>query len=323
MHSSPKAKEKAVLEERGLKPIIFGQLGSTEPFPVDFDDAWQWLQFSRKDNAKTSLLSEGFVEGFDFLLIKESDNHAGLSPQEKAVAARKETIKLTVDCFKIWAMRSPTERGREVRLYYLEVEKQYKKFLQESKTKQLEAERIQSRLDCLDWFAEYIKVMEEWLKRHPEKKGSMWSYHQHCQNGINRKLTGTTAHGIEKYLPILWLVVKRDYYNAGALENIGMILQRFCNLMRSFGYDYASPVDCMKTALENFHTRIDISVDSILISEAEAKALADYLEKYPSFDYEDFMRSFEESGSPRNWKQNKPLKASQARAEAKKLARTD
>jgi anti-repressor protein len=42
---------------------------SNEKFPVDFDDAWQWLEYSRKDNAKTNLLKCGFVEEIDFRLL--------------------------------------------------------------------------------------------------------------------------------------------------------------------------------------------------------------------------------------------------------------
>ncbi len=96
---------------------------SDNPFPVDFDIAWKWLEYSTKGNAKRVLLSGGFIESTDFIINDESDNHAGLSPQEKAVLARKESIFLTVECFKSWAMLSSTEKGKQVRLYFLECEK--------------------------------------------------------------------------------------------------------------------------------------------------------------------------------------------------------
>ncbi len=92
-------------------------------FPVDFDIAWKWLDYNQKSDAKKALLSCGFTTDIDFRINPQSDNHAGLSPQEKAVLARKENIYLTVDCFKMWAMMSGTEKGKQVRLYFLECEK--------------------------------------------------------------------------------------------------------------------------------------------------------------------------------------------------------
>lgn len=108
------------------KEIIFTQLESTNPFPIDFDAAWKWLGFSRKNNAKASLLDCGFASGVDLLIEKQSDNHEGLSAQEKAVAARREQIHLTTDCFKMWCMMANTDRGKEVRRFYLEVEKEWR-----------------------------------------------------------------------------------------------------------------------------------------------------------------------------------------------------
>ena len=43
---------------------------SREQYPVSFDDAWQWLEHSRKDNAKTHFLKCGFIEDIDFRLLK-------------------------------------------------------------------------------------------------------------------------------------------------------------------------------------------------------------------------------------------------------------
>lgn len=98
---------------------------SIEQFPVNFDLAWEWLGYTRKDNAKAALLNAGFIRDTDLLITKESDNHrtSSLSPQEMAVQARLETITLTVDCFKMWAMMAGTDQGKQVRLYFLECEK--------------------------------------------------------------------------------------------------------------------------------------------------------------------------------------------------------
>ena len=46
-------------------------LNSSERFPVDFEEAWIWLGFKRKDNAKRSLLNAGFIENEDFRISAE------------------------------------------------------------------------------------------------------------------------------------------------------------------------------------------------------------------------------------------------------------
>lgn len=67
---------------------------SAEEFPVDFDKLWEWVGYNQKSDAKKSLINN-FEEKFDYDIVKfrqspQSDNHADLSPQEKAVLARKE-----------------------------------------------------------------------------------------------------------------------------------------------------------------------------------------------------------------------------------------
>jgi hypothetical protein len=114
---------------------VFQLYQSQSQFPVDFEDAWRWLGYNKKSDAKEALLSKGFVLGLDMRIDPQSDNHEGLSPQEKAVKARKESIWLTVDCFKMWAMMAGTEKGRETRLYFLECERQLKQVASTPKKK--------------------------------------------------------------------------------------------------------------------------------------------------------------------------------------------
>lgn len=103
---------------------VFSLLRSTNDFPVDFDDAWQWIGYTRKDNAKAALLNAGFVEGIDFQVsLNIQGNSKGGRPSEQ--------IYLTIDCFKSFAMMAGTARGREVRQYFLDCEKQLKSLLLE------------------------------------------------------------------------------------------------------------------------------------------------------------------------------------------------
>ncbi|NEP23722.1 antA/AntB antirepressor family protein [Moorena sp. SIO3I6] len=99
------------------REIILSHLGSEDRFPVDFDLGFPWLGFSRKDVAKRSIENAGFKEGIDFQVFRnDAENSKGGRPSEK--------IFLTVDCFKQWAMMAPTQKGKEVRLWYIRIEEE-------------------------------------------------------------------------------------------------------------------------------------------------------------------------------------------------------
>ena len=106
--------------------MVLALLQSNKEFPVDFDDAWQWLEFSRKDSAKRSFENSGFLTGTDFRIF-----HPNV---ENSLRGRPEqTIQLTVDCFKTWAMMVNTDKGKEVRRYFLNCESELKRRIAEEK----------------------------------------------------------------------------------------------------------------------------------------------------------------------------------------------
>lgn len=98
---------------------IFGLLKSTDEFPVDFDNAWVWIGYSRKDVAKSSLISAGFLPGTDFRISRNITGNSGRG-------RNPDSIWLTLDCFKSFAMMAGTERGKEVRAYFIDCEKELK-----------------------------------------------------------------------------------------------------------------------------------------------------------------------------------------------------
>lgn len=87
---------------------------STNPFPVSFDDAWQWLEYDKKGNAKRYLV-ENLEEGIDFLINQELGSLAVPRPSEQ--------ISLSIEGFKNWAMMSKTDTGKQVRKYFIECER--------------------------------------------------------------------------------------------------------------------------------------------------------------------------------------------------------
>ena len=93
---------------------------SSDPFPVDFDRAWQWIEYSSKQRGKEMLIKH-FAEGVDFLLngaVKQTDEGSG--------GHNREEIRLTIDCFKSFCMMAGTEKGRDVRKHFIECERRLK-----------------------------------------------------------------------------------------------------------------------------------------------------------------------------------------------------
>ena len=86
---------------------------STEKFPVDLDQAWKWVGYREKRNALDTLKSM-FEEDTDYVCLGTKSIPGGRS---------SHSYKLTVDCFKQLGMASKTEKGKEIRKYFLECEK--------------------------------------------------------------------------------------------------------------------------------------------------------------------------------------------------------
>lgn len=88
-------------------------LDSDEQFPVEFDNAWQWLGYTRKDSALDTLKSY-FEEGLDF---------SGCNRKSSQGGRPSHSYCLTVDCFKQLGMLARTNQGKLVRQYFLECER--------------------------------------------------------------------------------------------------------------------------------------------------------------------------------------------------------
>ncbi|HCF26952.1 MAG TPA: hypothetical protein DEV81_07025, partial [Cyanobacteria bacterium UBA11049] len=85
--------------------------------------AWQWLGYSRKDKAKEALVNN-FERELDY--TSEFSTLKWKTPQG---GRPSEFIHLTIDCFKAFCMMAGTEKGKEVRRYFLECERQLKEVL--------------------------------------------------------------------------------------------------------------------------------------------------------------------------------------------------
>jgi phage anti-repressor protein len=102
---------------------------SIDPYPVDFDEAWQWVEYSNKANALRTL-QDNFEEGPDYSSKKR--NRSDGKPGKPYNA-----YFLTADCFKAFCMMAGTRKGKEVRRYYLDLEKKYLSLVQDRKLSKL------------------------------------------------------------------------------------------------------------------------------------------------------------------------------------------
>ena len=119
--------------------LAFSLLHSQEEFPVDFDEAWKWLGYSTKQKAKNKLL-KNFDEKVDYLSFNQV-------VKREVGATTKETIKLTIVCLKSLGMMAGTEKGKEIRRYFLKCEQIAKQAVESISAQSPETERIKLELE--------------------------------------------------------------------------------------------------------------------------------------------------------------------------------
>ena len=90
---------------------------SDDQFPIDGDLAMNWLGYDRKHKFKEAVSKILFFDvDYKFLLTRAGE-------QNGSGGHNKETIKLSVDGFKKMEMYAHTQKGMQVRSYYIQLEK--------------------------------------------------------------------------------------------------------------------------------------------------------------------------------------------------------
>ena len=97
-----------------------------DEFAIDLKIVANWLEV-RKDSLKTILITN-FEKNYDYVIEMEKKFH-------RTGATLKENIFLTPDTFKELCMLSQTKKAKEVRRYYLSIEKLIKKYYTEIQDK--------------------------------------------------------------------------------------------------------------------------------------------------------------------------------------------
>lgn len=142
-------------------------------FVVDFDDVWKNVDFTQKVNAKR-LLEKHFTEQIDYKKQVSSEIKSNVDEKAALLLGRagfknlggagqnKETILLTVDCFKNFCMIASTPKAKTIRSYYVKMEnimhEYYKNFKSKNDVLQNTLKQSQNALS--------VSVKETAIKRH-------------------------------------------------------------------------------------------------------------------------------------------------------------
>ena len=107
-------------------------------FVIDLDDVWKWLGFTQKAHVKP-MIESNFKLNVDYTISipefkkTKTDQQSGGSdeeqPSESTVPSKpknggqnKQTIKLTIRCFKLLCLKAQTKKAGEIHDYYLRLE---------------------------------------------------------------------------------------------------------------------------------------------------------------------------------------------------------
>ena len=96
-------------------------------FVVDLDDIWRWLDFSQKFCA-IRIIEANFKLNVDYKNITASSSDsdeeqcANQDKPKKHGGHNKQTIKLTIRCFKLLCLKAQTKKAGEIHEFYIKIE---------------------------------------------------------------------------------------------------------------------------------------------------------------------------------------------------------
>jgi phage anti-repressor protein len=96
-------------------------------FIIDLDDVYKWLQFSSKENALRTL-KNNFIENEHYKFVDADEKKEGRGGHNK------KTILMTVNTFKSMCFIASTSKAKEIRMYYLKLEKIFHETINEQET---------------------------------------------------------------------------------------------------------------------------------------------------------------------------------------------
>jgi len=237
--------------------LVFALLKSSELFPIDFEDAWQWVGYTRKDSAKKKLLNN-FTKGIDFQVFRQTAvNSTEQELQPNSGGRPNDVIMLTVDCFKSFAMMAGTLKGKEVRRYFLRCEAELKQRLEKDRQSFVQVDfeqehkawqqRYDVRIflkDCLR--PELMTTVANWAKAHGVSPITLTSS---VHDTMNQRIQGMRSREIKQANRLSKRVLIRDHFEAPPLIDYAAINKLAKNAIDDRGVE---PVQAVHEACDSY-----------------------------------------------------------------------
>ena len=96
-------------------------------FIVNLDDVWKWLGFTQKVSA-IRVLEKNFISNIDYKTVLQFGK-ASLEKQNGG--QNKQTILLTIKCFKSLCLKAQTKKASEIHEYYIKLEETLHEIVEE------------------------------------------------------------------------------------------------------------------------------------------------------------------------------------------------
>jgi len=107
-------------------------------FVVDLDDIWKDIGFGRKEECKR-VLTKNFTIDLDYKIITNELYDTNVAPQVSGASLvplkhggqNKEKIIMTIETFKMLCLISKTDKGKEIRIYFIKLEETFQEIINE------------------------------------------------------------------------------------------------------------------------------------------------------------------------------------------------
>uniref|UniRef100_A0A6C0D1J1 MSV199 domain-containing protein n=1 Tax=viral metagenome TaxID=1070528 RepID=A0A6C0D1J1_9ZZZZ len=136
-----------------------------DDFVIDLDNIWKWIGFTFKATAK-DLLEKQFKLDIDYKILIRSRPEQDLSNnnERKWGGHNRNTIVLTINCFKSLCLKARTKKADEIHDYYMKLEKILHQVIEE------ETDELRQQLEQKENIITQIKESSETEKQKLRKE---------------------------------------------------------------------------------------------------------------------------------------------------------
>lgn len=263
------------------KTSIIAQLESTEEFPIRLSEVWEWLGYTRKDNATRAFLALGMSEMVDYIISLRNEGNAQSGRPE-------DEILLTIDAFKLWCMSARTAKGKEVRLYYLQVEKEWKSLKLGRNASGITSDHIEAHLFKTAQYAPWAlnnavaaDVFVGWLSDDAKKAQPEFALpSEDMQGALNGAFLNLNRSGLAMNKLFHWIdrMPTMDKYGREAMVELADSLESAEAQISKLKTDNAN-LKSQNKSLNDEQARLELEVSDLKISVKDSESRLNLLKR--------------------------------------------